>query len=87
MQTRMFLTSVSAIAISAGATEVAQAQDAGEAAGYSLSFQGTFGRLDNAPADKWGGSGGPFGPCRGRRGIASACECVQRGGRVSVVLG
>ena len=61
MQTKMFLTSVSAIAISAGATEVAQAQDAGEAVGYSLSFQGTFGRLDNAPADKWGGSGGPFG--------------------------
>ncbi|CAN1574982.1 Major outer membrane precursor, Legionella pneumophila-type [Paracoccaceae bacterium] len=61
MQTRMFLTSVSAIAISAGATEVAQAQDTGEAAGYSLSFQGTFGRLDNAPADKWGAGGGPFG--------------------------
>jgi len=65
MQTRMFLTSVSAIAISAGATEVAQAQDAGEAVGYSLSFQGTFGRLDNAPADKWGGSGGSGGPFGG----------------------
>ncbi len=51
------LTSASAMALATGGLAPAFAAEAAEDVGahnYTLSFEGTFGRLDKAPADKWG---------------------------------
>jgi hypothetical protein len=58
--TRM-MTSASAIALASAAANAAVAQEATapETGKYTLSFEGSFGNLDSAPADKWGSSGGP----------------------------
>jgi hypothetical protein len=61
MKNKMMMTSVSVMALTSASTGAAVAQDAitPEGGKYTLTFEGTFGRLDNAPADKWGASGGP----------------------------
>jgi len=63
MKINKIMTSVSAIALSSAATGAAVAQEAAApyAEKYTLSFEGAFGNLDNAPADKWGASGGSGG--------------------------
>ncbi|MEY4697441.1 MAG: hypothetical protein RIT14_1869 [Pseudomonadota bacterium] len=59
MKTKMMMTSVSAVALASAAAGAAIAQEAAAPEGgkYTLSFEGTFGRLDEAPADKWGSAG------------------------------
>ncbi len=63
MKINKIMTSVSAIALSSAATGAAVAQEAAtpDAGKYTLSFEGAFGNLDNAPADKWGENDEPDG--------------------------
>ena len=63
MKIKKIMTSVSAIALASAANGAALAQEAAtpDAGKYTLSFEGAFGNLDNAPADKWGASGGSGG--------------------------
>jgi len=63
MKINKIMTSVSAIALASASTGAAFAQEATtpDAGKYTLSFEGAFGNLDNAPADKWGASGGSGG--------------------------
>jgi len=63
MKINKIMTSVSAIALASASTGAAFAQEAAtpDAGKYTLSFEGAFGNLDNAPADKWGASGGSGG--------------------------
>ncbi len=63
MKINKIMTSVSAIALSSAATGAAVAQEVEtpDAGKYTLSFEGAFGNLDNAPADKWGENDEPDG--------------------------